>query len=104
MKQSFPYIPPATDSQQVYTDGETMDEAVEAFENHDYLKSLQLLIDALDCDFRERYGNPEGTSFRIPHGSIVVRINITPKHSISRPISCVCPKRGAWPCCARSRK
>ena len=66
MKQSFPYIPPATDSQQVYTDGETMDEAVEAFENHDYLKSLQLLIDALDCDFRERYGNPEGTSFRIP--------------------------------------
>lgn len=79
MKQSFPYIPPATDSQQVYTDGETMDEAVEAFENHDYLKSLQLLIDALDCDFRERYGNPEGTSFRIPHGSIVVRINITPE-------------------------
>lgn len=56
-----------------------MDEAVEAFENHDYLKSLQLLIDALDCDFRERYGNPEGTSFRIPHGSIVVRINITPE-------------------------
>lgn len=79
MKQSFPYIPPATESQLVYTDGETMDEAVEAFESHDYLKSLQLLIDALDCDFRERYGSPDGTSFSIPHGSIVVHIDITPE-------------------------
>ena len=79
MKTSFPYIPPAADSQLVYTDGEIMDEAVEAFENHDYLKSMQLLIDALDSDFRERYGNPEGTSFRIPHGSIVVRIDIKPE-------------------------
>ncbi len=78
MKQSFPYIPPAAESQLVYTDGETMAEAVEAFENHDYLKSLQLLIDALDCDFAERYGNADGTSFSIPHGSIVVHIAICP--------------------------
>ncbi len=79
MKKSFPYIPPATDSQLVYTDGEVMEEAVEAFEKRDYLQSLQLLIDALDCDFRERYGNSEGTSFSIPHGSIVVNIDIKPE-------------------------
>ncbi len=77
MKQSFPYIPPAAEQQLVYTDGETMDEAVEAFENHDYLKSLQLLVNALDCDFAERYGSSDGTSFSIPHGSIVVHIRIT---------------------------
>ncbi len=77
MKQSFPYIPTAADQQLVYTDGETMKEAVEAFENHDYLKSLQLLVDALDGDFAERYGNADGTSFSIPHGSIVVHIRIT---------------------------
>ncbi len=77
MKQSFPYIPPAAEQQLVYTDGETMAEAVEAFENQDYLKSLQLLVDALDCDFAERYGNADGTSFSIPHGSIVVHIRIT---------------------------
>lgn len=77
MKQSFPYIPPATDSQLVYTDGETMDEAVEAFESQDYVNAIHLLIDALDGDFRERYGNEDGTSFRIPHGSIVVQIDIT---------------------------
>ncbi|MDE6264666.1 MAG: YbjN domain-containing protein, partial [Paramuribaculum sp.] len=76
MKQSFPYIPPVTESQLVYTDGELMEQAVEAFESHDYVKSLQLLIDALDCDFRERYGNSDGTSFTIPHGSIVVNIDI----------------------------
>ena len=79
MKKAFPFIPTAADSKLVYTDGETMDEAVEAFENRDYLQSLQLLIDALDFDFRETYGNPDGTSFRIPHGSIVVNINITPE-------------------------
>ena len=78
MKQSFPYIPPAAESQLVYTDGELMDEAVECFENHEYVKSLQLLIDALDCDFSERYGNSDGTSFSIPHGSIVVNIDIKP--------------------------
>ncbi len=77
MKKSFPYIPPAAEQQLVYTDGETMAEAVEAFENQDYLKSLQLLIDALDCDFAERYGNADGTSYSIPHGSIVVHISIT---------------------------
>ena len=79
MKKSFPYIPPATESQLVYTDGELMDEAVEAFENHEYVKSLQLLIDALDCDFRERYGNSDDTSFSIPHGSIVVNISLQPE-------------------------
>ena len=79
MKKSFPYIPPASTSELVYTDGEIMDEAVEAFENHDYVKSLHLLIDALDGDFRERYGNSDGTSFSIPHGSIVVNIYIKPE-------------------------
>ena len=79
MKKSFPYIPPATESQLVYTDGELMEEAVEAFENQEYVKSLNLLIDALDCDFRERYGNSQGTSFSIPHGSIVVNIDIKPE-------------------------
>ena len=67
-----------TESQLVYTDGEVMDEAVEAYEQGHYRKSLQLLIDALDGDFREKYGNKGGTSFSIPHGSIVVNIDIKP--------------------------
>ncbi|MDE6267721.1 MAG: YbjN domain-containing protein [Muribaculaceae bacterium] len=79
MKQSFPFIPPAAESQLVYTDGELMDEAVEAFQNHEYVRSLNLLIDALDSDFRERFGNQDGTSFTIPHGSIVVNIDIKPE-------------------------
>ncbi|MBD5219799.1 MAG: hypothetical protein HDS72_06135 [Bacteroidales bacterium] len=79
MKLSFPYIAPAAESQLVYTDGEIMEEAVEAYERHDYAKSLQLLIDALDGDFRERYGSKRGTSFSIPHGSIVVNIDIKPE-------------------------
>ena len=79
MKLSFPYVPPASTSQLVYTDGELMEQAVEAFENGDYAGSLRLLIDALDYDFRERYGNADGTSYTIPHGSIVVKIDLTPE-------------------------
>ncbi|MDE6557024.1 MAG: YbjN domain-containing protein [Duncaniella sp.] len=78
MKTTFPYFAPVTDSQLVYTDGEVMDEAVEAYEQGDYLKSIQLLIDALDGDFREKYGNHDGTRFTIPHGSIVVDIDVSP--------------------------
>ncbi|MDE5890113.1 MAG: type III secretion system chaperone, partial [Bacteroidales bacterium] len=76
MKRSFPYIATATDSQLVYTDGETMEEAVAAFEQGNYLETLHLLIDAMDFDFRDRFGNADGTSFQIPHGSIVVHIDI----------------------------
>ncbi|MDE6871580.1 MAG: YbjN domain-containing protein [Bacteroidales bacterium] len=76
MKRSFPYIATATDSQLVYTDGETMEEAVAAFEQGNYLEALHLLIDAMDFDFRDRFGNADGTSFQIPHGSIVVHIDI----------------------------
>ncbi|MDE6779429.1 MAG: hypothetical protein K2J51_08200, partial [Alistipes sp.] len=66
MKHSFPYIAPVADSQLVYTDGETMEKAVEAFGQGDYVKSVHLLIDALDSDFRDRVGNADGTSFTIP--------------------------------------
>lgn len=77
MKQTFPYIAPTADSRLVYTDGETMEEAVEAFMKQDYIESVHLLIDAMDFDFREKYGNADGTSFKIPHGSIVVNIDIS---------------------------
>lgn len=79
MKLSFPYVPPASTSQLVYTDGELMEQAVEAFESGDYAGSLRMLVDALDYDFRERYGNEDGTKYTIPHGSIVVNIELTPE-------------------------
>nr|MDE6778668.1 YbjN domain-containing protein [Alistipes sp.] len=53
--------------------------AVDAFGQGDYVKAVNMLIDALDSDFRDRVGNADGTSFTIPHGSIVVRIDITPE-------------------------
>ena len=77
MKKSLPYIRPATDSELVYTDGELMEQAVETFERGEYAQAIGLLIDALNEDFREKYGNANGTSFKIPHGSIVVNIDIT---------------------------
>ena len=50
--------------------------SVEAYEKKNYLQSFHLLLDYVNAELRPKYGNPEGTSFSIPHGSIVFHITI----------------------------
>ena len=52
------------------------DTSVEAFDNGEYLQSFYALLDYVNDEFREKYGNARGTEFNIPHGSIVVNIKI----------------------------
>lgn len=52
------------------------DTSVEAFDNGEYLQSFYALLDYVNDEFREKYGNAKGTEFNIPHGSIVVNIKI----------------------------
>ena len=52
------------------------DTSVEAFDNGEYLQSFYALLDYVNDEFREKYGNVKGTEFNIPHGSIVVNIKI----------------------------
>lgn len=52
------------------------DESLDAFDNKEYLKSFQLLLDYINPAIRSKYGNVQGTEFSIPHGSIVVNIKI----------------------------
>ncbi len=52
------------------------DACTDAFDAKEYMKSFHLLLDYVNAELRPKYGNAEGTKFKIPHGSIVVNIEI----------------------------
>lgn len=76
MKKTIPFVEPAEGFFQRPFDRTTADKAVEEFRNGDTLASLHTILDAFNPDIRKRYGNPDGTRFHIPHGSIVVDISV----------------------------
>ena len=57
-------------------DVDAFDRSVEAFDRKEYLTAFHTLLDFINPELRPKYGNPEGTEFEIPHGSIVVHIRI----------------------------
>lgn len=76
MKQTLTFHPSTLASTESKLDVEAFDASVEAFENHEYLKSFYALLDYLNKEFRTKYGNVQGNEFKIPHGSIVVNIKL----------------------------
>lgn len=75
MKRGLTYFAPIRAHQQTYMQVETLDKSKEIFDEGKYLASLHLFLDGLGVD-RKKYGNAEGTRFAIPHGSIVLNIEI----------------------------
>jgi len=55
---------------------ELWDATLAAFDEKQYLKSFHLLMDYVNPELRPKYGNAEGTIFKVPHGSIIVNISI----------------------------
>ncbi len=55
---------------------ELWDECLDTFDKKEYLKSFHLLMDYANAELRPKYGNAAGTSFKIPHGSIVLNLEI----------------------------
>ena len=76
MKQTPAFIPPVLDSTQSKVNMELYDRSIDCYNEGKYRESFYLLLDHLDPDFRVKYGNPEGTEFHIPHGSVLVNIRI----------------------------
>lgn len=76
MKQTWSFIPPIITSTQSKIQADFLEKSREHYENAEYKESLHSLLDYLNKDFREKYGNENGTEFCIPHGSIVVKISI----------------------------
>ena len=76
MKQTLTFNLSTITSTESKINIDAFDESLEAFENGDYLKAFHTLLDYVNPDLREKYGNSAGTEFNVPHGSIVVSIKI----------------------------
>ena len=56
------------------------DETMDAYKANRFKDSFLSLLDYVDIDIRKKYGNADETYFKIPHGSIIVEIEITDTH------------------------
>lgn len=76
MKQTLTYHTPTLASTASQMDPEAFDRSIELFDNGEYIPALHALLDHINPELRAKYGNPEGTEFKIPHGSIIVGIRV----------------------------
>ena len=76
MKQTLTFSVSTIESTASKINLDAYDESVDAYDAKNYLQSFHLLLDYINAELRPKYGNPEGTKFCIPHGSLVVNINI----------------------------
>lgn len=58
------------------------DKVLETYDNKDYKEVLPTLLDYIDGELIEKYGNAEKNYFEIPHGSIIVKIKQTDEELI----------------------
>lgn len=76
MKQTPRFVEPILDSTRSSLNPEYLDRSVEQYAAGNYKEAFHLLLDYLNDTIRPRFGNADGTEFRIPHGSILVCIRI----------------------------
>lgn len=76
MKQTLTYHAPTVASTASRIDPEAYERSLEHFEKGEYTAALHALLDYIDPELRAKYGNPAGTEFKVPHGSIIVCIRI----------------------------
>lgn len=74
MKQASTFYEPVIASTASKMAPEIFDRSVEQFDQKSYRDALHSLLDYIDPSLRSRFGNPEGTRFSIPHGSVIVNI------------------------------
>ena len=66
MKQALTFTPPILSSTESKLNVEAFDASVEAFENHEYLKSFYALLDYINGDFRTNTAMYRETNFIFP--------------------------------------
>ncbi|WP_298062676.1 hypothetical protein [uncultured Rikenella sp.] len=76
MKQTLTYHSPIIVSTARRTDPGAYDRSLEHFKKGEYMPALHALLDYIHPELRRKYGNPEGTEFHVPHGSIIVGLKI----------------------------
>ena len=76
MKTTHPFVAPVLGSTQSKVNMEAYEQAIDQYNEGNYLGAFYQLLDHLNPEFRTKYGNANGTEFHIPHGSILVHIRI----------------------------
>lgn len=76
MKITPAYVAPVLDSTQSRVDLELYEQSIDRYNEGKYLEAFHLLLDHFNPEFRAKYGNADGTEFRIPHGSILVNMRV----------------------------
>lgn len=76
MKTTHPFVTPVLDSTQSKVNTEAYEQAIDLYNEGNYLEAFYQLLDHLNPEFRTKFGNADGTEFHIPHGSILVNIRI----------------------------
>ena len=76
MKTTHPFVAPVLGSTQSKVNMEAYEQAIDQYNEGNYLGAFYQLLDHLNPEFRTKYGNADGTEFHIPHGSILVNIRI----------------------------
>lgn len=76
MKITPAYVAPVLDSTQSRVDLELYEQSIDRYNEGKHLEAFHLLLDHFNPEFRAKYGNADGTEFRIPHGSILVNMRV----------------------------
>ncbi len=77
MKKTLSYIQPIRSKHNSRIKADALDEAIEKFKSKDYLASIYLVLDFFNSDLRQRYVPDASRKFQLPHGSIVIDVEIT---------------------------
>ncbi|MBX7226110.1 MAG: hypothetical protein K1X55_08765 [Chitinophagales bacterium] len=77
MNKNFTFHPTLVDSVSSKCDIAKWDEVMAAWEKKEYLQSLQSLFDYVDPELAKKYANVERTLWKVPHGSVIVQMEIT---------------------------
>ncbi|WP_101690074.1 hypothetical protein [Dysgonomonas massiliensis] len=75
MKQTLTFNPSIIQSTESKINLDAFDKSVDAYEKKDYKQSFLLLLDYINPDIRTKY--QKDNSFSVPHGSVLVNIELT---------------------------
>lgn len=77
MKQALAFVPPIVSSTERYLDIDAFYEAKDLHEAGQYVESIHRFLDFLGAGFRASYGFADGMKFSIPHGPLIVDIDLS---------------------------
>lgn len=74
MKNANTYYEPALNSTESIFNYDLYKNAIDLYQQEQYVEALHTFLDSLNPKIRTAYGNSEGTEYHIPHGSIIIDI------------------------------